>query len=80
MGGGAGASLPTQPQRRMHKKTRPIFIGRVFSLLTEPRTPTRPASHSFSLVFCQASNVGYSLDSLMRASSVVNCQLILALS
>ena len=32
------------------------------------------------LVSRQASNVGYSLDSLMRASSVVNCQLILALS
>ncbi|CAE6873488.1 hypothetical protein R69658_08267 [Paraburkholderia aspalathi] len=33
-----------------------------------------------NLVSRQASNVGYSLDSLMRASSVVNCQLILALS
>jgi RNA-directed DNA polymerase len=33
-----------------------------------------------TLVSRQASNVGYSLDSLMRASSVVNCQLILALS
>ena len=30
------------------------------------------------LVSRHVSNVGYSLDSLMRASSVVNCQLILA--
>jgi hypothetical protein len=32
------------------------------------------------LVSRHASNVGYSLDSLMRASPVVNCQLIRALS
>lgn len=33
-----------------------------------------------ALVSRHASNVGYSLDSLMRASPVVNCQLIRALS
>jgi hypothetical protein len=39
----------------------------------------RHTQSSRMLVSRQASNVGYSLDSLMRASSVVNCQLIFKL-
>uniref|UniRef100_UPI003F50957C helix-turn-helix domain-containing protein n=1 Tax=Caballeronia sp. LjRoot34 TaxID=3342325 RepID=UPI003F50957C len=61
-------------QERSFAKTAEI-LGRSQSAVSQ--NVLRPEE---TLVSRHASNVGYSLDSLMRASPVVNCQLIRALS